>query len=77
MFYIFIVYLNKISIRGNNQDIITRYNRAYGSKLKKIYWTPYNNTESANTADDHNNFIADMSKILSSFYTEINNTQTI
>ncbi len=68
-----------------NQNITTRYNRAHGIKLKKIYWGIYNNTEYANTAFDHNCLPTQTAAAgvvtwaptkLQSFYTMINNMRT-
>ena len=50
------VYYNKFPLAiAASHNLIVRYNRANGIKLKKIYWAPYNPTESGNTAYDHSN----------------------
>lgn len=46
---------NKINLTGTSQTIQVKYTRAQGSRLQKIYWAPYNDTESTNTAFDHTN----------------------
>lgn len=68
-------------ISGNKQNIgpsqfhgvISRYNRAHGMKLLKLYWAAYNNAETSNTAFDHDNKAG--AKFIS-FVTYINNNRT-
>ena len=71
------VYVNKINLglvgANGSHNLQVRYNRGNGSKLTKIYWAPYNNTESSYSAYDHNNLA--MAKVVS-FNTSINNTRT-
>jgi len=67
------VYQNKQSLTGTSQNIMIKYSRAHGSKLLKIYWAPYNSTESASTCYDHRN--VSQSKV-TQFYTLINNVRT-
>jgi hypothetical protein len=68
------VYYNKLSISAaTNQNITTRYNRAHGIKLKKIYWSAFNTLEKTITAYDKNNIAG--AKV-SQFYTMIDNIRT-
>jgi len=69
------VYYNKISLgQATNHNITTRYNRAHGIKLKKIYWSAYNQTEFANTAFDKSNLSA--APKVTQYSTMINNIRT-
>ena len=84
------VYTNRININANtSQTLIVRYNRAHGRKLLKVLWVPFNNTESGNTAYDHNNLQYTLAagdegapaafpgyQNINSFYTTVNNNRT-
>lgn len=70
------VYYNKINLpsaAGINHTITTRYNRAHGLKLKKIFWSPFNGVETNNLAFDISN-IAGIK--VARFYTMVNNIRT-
>lgn len=67
------VYHNKQNLSSTSQNISLKYNRAHGMKLKKILWSPFNNTESVNTTYDNDNLADD--KVLS-YYTLVNNVRT-
>ncbi len=67
------VYPNRINLAGTYHSITQRYDRSFGSKLKKIYYAPYNNTETANTMYDHDNKAG--SKI-TNFITKVNGNRT-
>jgi hypothetical protein len=67
------IFYNRAQLQSLNQTISVKYSRAHGMKLQKIYWAPYNQTESLNTAFDHNNIAANM---VSQFYTQVNNIRT-
>jgi hypothetical protein len=74
------VYSNQLSINGSSQTINVRYNRAHGSKLMKIYWAPFNNTDTSITAYDHRNatkvLVPVPGSIIDNFYTTVNNIRT-
>lgn len=54
------VHSQKMNLTGTNQTVSVKYNRANGSRLKKVYFVPYHATESANTAYTHNNIAGAM-----------------
>lgn len=50
------VYTQKMNVGvGTAQTVPIRLNRGHGKRLLKIYYAPFNITESASTAYDHNN----------------------
>jgi hypothetical protein len=67
------VYGNKQGLNTTSQSISVRYNLAHGRKLKKLLWSPFNNTERSTTMFDNSNTAS--SKVVS-FYTMLNNTRT-
>ena len=68
------IYEYKVNMTGGYNDIQTRYNRGHGKKLKKLHWSPYNNTESSLTAYDRNNLItAGVTAKVTDFYMTVNN----
>lgn len=62
---------------GATNTITIRYNPPQGRRLLRIYWAPYNTTESGTTSYDHNNLIqsnvtgAVLAHKVMSFYTQI------
>jgi len=82
------VYSDLITINGGtNQSIQTRYNRGHGSKILKIYWSPYTQTTTIQNSFNHSNATAVISTVnavgsatigslVSKFYTTINNVRT-
>lgn len=52
------VYYNKIQGNAGNNNSTTlsvKFSNVHGSRLLRMYWAPYNNTESATTIFDHDN----------------------
>jgi hypothetical protein len=45
----------KTALAGGSQNVILRFDRGHGRKLKKIYHSVFNNAENKNTAYDHDN----------------------
>jgi hypothetical protein len=74
------VYSNQLSITGTSQTVNVRYNRAHGSKLQKIYWAPYNNTDTIRTSFDHSNCTNENPPVpgnkVVNFYSTVNNVRT-
>lgn len=62
----------KTNLNGTSQNVSLRFNRGHGQRLVKLYHTLYHNTETANTAYNHDN-IGD-AKVLS-YYTALNNNR--
>lgn len=67
------VWYSKFNPGGNSssQNVSIRYNRGQELRLRKIYHSVFNNTESTSTAYDHNNIDGD--KVIK-YYTLLNNT---
>jgi hypothetical protein len=66
--------------QSTNQNVSIRFNRGYGFRLRKIIHSVFNNTESANTAYDNQNYAAGSyvaaangDKVVS-YYSMLNNT---
>lgn len=77
------IFYNKINLTSTIQNITTRYNRAHGMKLQKIYWALYNPVEQSATAFLHTNVAptglgagAAPGATVTSFYTLLNNIRT-
>jgi hypothetical protein len=79
--YVYSNMINIASTNGGNNSITMRYNKGHGSKLLKIYWSPYNGAASTiRTSYDHINCTAVASPVagsrVSSFYTTVNSERT-
>ena len=67
------IYTTKLGLPAStSQNLVIRYNRGHGIRLKKLWYAVYNPTEQLNTSFDHSNING--SKI-SSFYTLIDSTR--
>lgn len=65
------IHSTRTTLASNSQNISVRYNRAHGRKLKKIYWAPYNGTDTINNSYDH-----EVTGKITDFYTMLNNVRT-
>lgn len=83
------VYTNLIPLAagaGALHAVQVRYNRGHGSKLKKVYWVPFHQTNTTWQSFDHNNTLTVVTtgagpatyvaNKVSSFYTTVNNIRT-
>lgn len=70
------VHSYRTNLQTTNQNVSLRFNRGHGRKLKKIYHSLFHNTESKNTAYDHDNRrLANLGQSqhkLDTYHTELN-----
>lgn len=71
--YVPYVWHEKKDLNNTSQSVDNTYFPGLGSKLLKIYWTPYTTNAVNNTAYDHN-CLGNVK--IQRFYTEINNVRT-
>jgi len=49
------IYTYKVNLNGSSQTVTRRFNRVHGIRLKKIYHSVFNNTETSATTYDNSN----------------------
>ena len=67
------VYTNKLALTGASHTVNVRYSRSHGSKLRQLYWVPFNQVTTAGYQFDHSNVFGSASVKMLSFNTQLNN----